>query len=163
MSVDLLRALARIHGVVAWLATAALVIAAWALTRSTPAPRASAPAPRAPLTACASALGLLGACAAVGLAMHDAYRSRLRQRLFLDSPALGWLFERKQHFAFGAVLLACAGLAALLGARRIARRPADADVARDLSSAARLAFTASALLALTASIASVIVARRASF
>jgi hypothetical protein len=47
--------------------------------------------------------------AGVGVAIYPAYSTRLRQAIFLSAPNLGWLFERKEHLAFGAVFLAWAG------------------------------------------------------
>src|SRR6185312_5465887 len=93
----------------------------------------------------------------LGLALHDTYRSRLRQRLFVQAPALGWLFERKLHAAFAATLLAVGGLA-LLGA--LAR---DERAARELRRSALLAWCAAAALSVFASIASALVARHARF
>lgn len=160
MTLDALRSLERLHGVIAWLATATIVGAAWLTARG----RASA---RARVGAGAAALGLVAVAAALGLALHDPYRSRLRQKVFLASAALGWLFERKQHFAFGAFMLACAALATLAAALRIERRAApgsaEAALARDLRLASRVAWITAALFALAASIASAIVARRVSF
>jgi hypothetical protein len=44
--------------------------------------------------------------------LHAPFQSKLRQKLFLASVTLGWLFERKEHVAFGAVaMLGCAACA----------------------------------------------------
>jgi hypothetical protein len=43
----------------------------------------------------------------------------LRQKIFLHAPTIGWLFERKEHLAFGVALLAWAGAAAYVGAERV--------------------------------------------
>lgn len=155
MSLEALRALARWHGVIAWLATAALVAAAWA--------HASERARRL-----AAALGVLAATLALaagglGFAMHDGYRARLRQKLFLQSATLGWLFERKLHLAFAAVLLAVAAAAITIARRRVEARPNAEAATRELRRAAMIAWTASAVLALTASVTSVLVAGRMSF
>jgi hypothetical protein len=150
-----LRWLERVHAIVAWAATVALLGAAFLGARARPLfPR------RAARIAGATAVGLLGAAGGLGLALHEPYRERLRQRLFLGAPALGWLFERKQSAAFAAVLLAVSALATRAYLERVG--PA-APGARDLRRSAALAWTASAALALAASIASAIVARRAHF
>ncbi len=150
-SIEALRSVERLHAVVAWAATAALVAALWMFAR---APR------RAAQVAGAVAVGLVVAAGGLGLALHDPYRARLRQRLFVEAPSLGWLFERKQSLAFAAVLLAVCALAATV---RRARGSADAGETRDLARSAALAWAAAAVLALAASVASAIVARRAHF
>jgi hypothetical protein len=152
MSPEMLRTVARLHALVAWAAAAALAVTAWLFLRS-PWKR---PAAR---LAGAAAIGLALVTAGLGLSLDDAYRAKLRQRLFVEAPALGWLFERKQHAAFAAVLLGVSALATLVRAER-ASGTKDAS---DLRRAAALAWTASAALALAASIASAIVARRAHF
>jgi hypothetical protein len=150
MSPEMLRTVERLHAVVAWAAAAALAATAWLFLRSQRAARLAGAA------AVALALGTAG----LGFSLHDPYRSKLRQRLFVEAPALGWLFERKQHAAFAAVLLGVSALATLLRAERAAPGTKDAS---DLRRTAALAWTASATLALAASIASAIVARRAHF
>jgi hypothetical protein len=150
MSREQLLSLERVHAIAAWAATAAIALSAWLFVRSSPWRR---------WAGAAAAVLALGA-AGTGLWLHDPYRSRLRQRLFVDAPSLGWLFERKQHLAVAAVLLA---LSALATPERLSPDPTDALGSRDLRRAAALAWTSSALLALAASIASTIVARRASF
>jgi hypothetical protein len=95
----------------------------------------------------------------LGVLLEAAYRARIRQRLFVRSPSLGWLFERKEHLAFAAILLAWCALAAM-AASRLTREP---ERAGDLQKAARLAGIAAAALALAASVMAAIVARRAHF
>lgn len=155
MTVEELRSLERIHAAAAWISAAGLGAVAWALARGREARRIA-------IGAAAAIAGLLVA-GATGLALHDPYRAKLRQRLFLDAPALGWLFERKQHLAFGALALGVGAAATLEALRRIEARPADAALARDLRRSAALAWIAAAALSLAAAIASAIVARRASF
>lgn len=153
MSLEALRLLERAHAILAWIATIALLFSAVVALRKGPSARGLLGA---------SALGgaLLLGTGALGLLLDEGYRSRLRQRLFLASPDLGWLFERKLHLAFGAMLLAVAGLASLVALRRAAP---SGDRATALTRAVKLALGASALLALFASIASALVARRAIF
>jgi hypothetical protein len=152
VSVEALRALERAHAWTAWAATAALIAAAWIFATSAP--------PRRPRGVGALAMALVVATAALGFALHDPYRSRLRQKLFLTMPSFGWLFERKLHAAFAAVLLA---LGALAIQRLLEHRSDDGAMSRDLTRSAVLAWTASAALALAASVASAIVARAAHF
>ncbi len=150
MSLTLLRWIERLHAVLAWAATIALIVTAWLGARSEGTRRAVR-------VAGVTAVGLVLAAGGLGLALHNPYRARLRQRLFLDSLELGWLFERKQNAAFAAVLLAVSALATCVQLER------GGAGARDLRRSATLAWTASAALALAASVASAIVARRAHF
>lgn len=149
MSPAAVHLVARAHAVVAWVATAALIVALPLLLvarrrRTTLAISAAA----------ALAITLTGA---LGALLDAPYRSRIRQHLFGQSPALGWLFERKEHLAFGAILLAWAALSTLVAAR-ISRDPARAG---DLHAAARVAAIASAGLALAAAVMATIVAQLA--
>jgi ABC-type phosphate transport system substrate-binding protein len=93
--------------------------------------------------------------------------------VFVDSPALGWLFERKLHFAFGAMALAWCALA-LLTAAALAARPAPAPSAaapprripawtRDLERAGQAALAGSTALAALAAILAAVVAGRYPF
>ena len=153
MSPAALRSIERAHAIVSWGATLALLVTTWMVTRSERTRRAAR-------VAGATAVGLICAAAALGLALHDPYRAHLRQRLFIRSPALGWLFERKQNAAFAALFLGLCALATLVCLER--GGPA-APGTRDLRRSAALAWTASAALALAASIASAVVARHAHF
>ena len=151
MSPAALQLVVRVHAVVAWIATAALGLALpWVILRR-----------RGRITSAILAAAALGITIAGGLGvlLEAAYRAQIRQRLFVRSPALGWLFERKEHLAFGAILLAWCALTAAAAAR-VTREPARAS---DLDRAARLAGIAAAALALAASVMSAIVARRAHF
>ena len=149
MTPEGLRTLERVHALTAWAATAALALAAWLFLRSSSLRRVAGVA--------AAVLAVV--TAGLGLWLHDPYRSRLRQRLFLDAPSLGWLFERKQNLAFAAVLLAASALASQALLARDPGRPG----ARDLRRAAALGWVASAVAALVASVISAVVARRAHF
>lgn len=42
----------------------------------------------------------------VGATLYGPYRDRLKQGIFLEAPQIGLLFERKEHLAFGAILIA---------------------------------------------------------
>jgi hypothetical protein len=95
----LLRALERIHGHLGWLTVAALLHPAILLRN---------PVRRAPW-----AVGLATAVAcvtgALGATIYPHYRSLLKQRLFIEHPAIGWCFERKEHLAVGAIGFALVG------------------------------------------------------
>lgn len=153
MTTETLRTIARLHAAVAWLATAALPAAAWSGRR----------AQRGAAWIGAAAAALVLAAGGLGLALDDDYRSRVRQRLFLASPSLGWLFERKQHLAFGAIALGVSAAATLAALRRVEARPGSEALARELRRSATTACAAAALLALAASVASAIVAHRTAF
>lgn len=140
-------AIERVHAVTAWSATLALF--------ATPFVREARRALAAAVT-----FALLLATSGLGVVLDQPYRQRLRQHLFIASPSLGWTFERKEHAAFAALLLAGSGLAALLLARRARARGPMASPALN---SARIAWTGSALLALAAAVASAVVARRAHF
>ncbi|EYF05623.1 hypothetical protein [Chondromyces apiculatus] len=104
---------------------------------------------------------LMGAAVGSGVALDLPYRGLVRQRLFLASPHLGWMFERKLHLSFGALMLAgCAG--ALAGAAALARRRkvGDAGWVVALERGARVALIVSALWALAAATIAVVVARQ---
>jgi hypothetical protein len=144
--------LAAVHGVLGWIAAVLLAGAAMllALRRDAALGRLRALA--------GLAFALLAAAFASGVLLDQPYRTRLRQRLFLASRALGWAFERKQHLAYGALLLASAALAALL-----ARRPASDPDDRALVRASRTGLLAAALFALAAAAISTVVASRVRF
>ena len=62
--------------------------------------------------AAALAVALGAGAFGTGVMLHAPFQSKLRQRLFIASSALGWLFERKEHVAFGALaMLGCAACA----------------------------------------------------
>ena len=76
----------------------------------------------------------------------------------MHAPAIGYLFERKEHLAFGAVVLAWAGCAAYFAAPR-----ATPEVQMTLRTIAFRAFVGSAALALVVAAAGTIVAVYKSF
>ncbi|MCC6558024.1 MAG: hypothetical protein IT372_34185 [Polyangiaceae bacterium] len=146
-----LRWLSGAHGVIAWaaaLACAAAVGAGW-----------WGRAARGRGALAATAAGLASAAFASGLPLDMPYRGRLRQQVFIDSEALGWLFERKLHFAFGGLALAWCAVA-LFAASTLASRRASGQRhgAADMARGASAALAASAALTLFAAIAGAIVA-----
>jgi hypothetical protein len=125
--IDPLRLLERVHGHVGWLTAALLVHPALVLPR------------RAHVTvALATASATLSA--ALGVGVYGPYRESLRAAIFAESARIGWLFERKEHLAFGAVVFAWIGAIAYAAGQR-----ASSD---RLTKLARRAFLISAALAL---------------
>jgi formate hydrogenlyase subunit 3/multisubunit Na+/H+ antiporter MnhD subunit len=134
---ELLRVVEHVHGHVGWLAALALVHPAVLLRRRE----------RRARLACALSTGAVTLTGALGAWLYPDYRARIKQGIFLHAPRIGWAFERKEHLALGAIVLAWAGLAAHLAATRTA----DRSVRHPLASAAHLAYVAAALLAVVAS------------
>ncbi len=102
MSTLLLRALEHVHGHLGWLSVVALLHPAIFLRN---------PKRRAPLSALLST-GLVVVTALLGATIYPAYRDQLKQHIFRDAPKIGWLFERKEHLAVGAVAFALVGCVA---------------------------------------------------
>ncbi len=168
MTVEALRRIASVHGLLAWISAALLGLAAGLLARRGPTPQKQPQKPALAVSALATAFAAL--VSGSGMLLHEPYLNRLRQRIFVKDPALGWLFERKEHFAFGSLALALSALASLaalaLLERRLARPGAPAPksiLAPSLRRAALTAYAASAGLALAACILSTLVARRFRF
>ena len=142
---DLARVVAHVHGHLGWLAVALLVHPAVVL-RTRGRARAG--------IAVGLATGLVSTTAAAGAWLYPVYRERVKGELFASAPTVGWLFERKEHLAFGAVLLAWAGAAAYVGSRR-----ADDEVQRErLHVTSRRAFIAASALAFVTAVLGTIVA-----
>jgi hypothetical protein len=128
---DALRLTEHVHGHLGWLAAAALVHPALLLRK----PKRTA------TISVAAAVGLTTLSVALGVYLYGPYRDRLKQHIFLHAPGVGYLFERKEHLAFGVIGLAWAGAIAYFASRRAE------DPARLRAFAAR-AFAISAALAL---------------
>jgi len=94
-----LRALEHIHGHLGWLAVAALLHPAIILRN---------PKRRARLSA-ALATSFVLVTSLLGVYVYPAYRDRIKQHIFIEAPRVGWLFERKEHLAVGAVAFALVG------------------------------------------------------
>ncbi|MGH7294493.1 MAG: hypothetical protein ACRELB_06160 [Polyangiaceae bacterium] len=120
MSVLLLRVVERIHGHLGWLTVVALLHPAILLRN----PRRRARLSVVLATSLAVATALLGAT------VYPEYRARLKQHIFIEAPRIGWLFERKEHLAVGAVSLAVAGCLAHLSAPLFDDEGTRATVAR---------------------------------
>ena len=112
MTSDVVRRLILVHGIVAWIDTLLLLVVAVLLLRERSLDK--------PWFRPVSIVATLGAVAsfASGLLLEMHYRFHVRQRLFLSSKTLGWLFERKQHLSFGVLLFATMGLLMLLLVRK---------------------------------------------
>jgi len=140
--IDPIRLAERIHGHLGWLAAIALMHPAILLRN---------PRRKAHLSV-GFAVGTITAVFTVGCLIYGAYRDRLRQALFQQAPPIGYLFERKEHLAFGALLLAWAGGFAYIAAIRV-----DGPLRDSLRRASHWAFVGACLLALvTASLGIVI-------
>ena len=103
-------------------------------------------------------MGLVTVAAALGLSFYDAYREKLRQPIFASAPAIGYLFERKEHLAFGVVAFAWIGAIAYTAAI-----PADAALRELLRRVAHRAFVISAALAVVAAVLGTAVAAYKTF
>ena len=148
MLLDPVRLLEHVHGHLGWLAAAVLVHPAIVLRSRT----------RRAHWAVGLSAALVTVVAAIGLWLYVAYRERLKQGIFMHAPAIGLLFERKEHLAFGAVVLAWAGTAAYFAAPR-----ATAETRERLRTLAFRAFCASAALAVLVAILGTVVAVYRSF
>ena len=143
---DLLRVQEHLHGHLGWLAAIALVHPAIVLRD----------ARRRANWAVGLSVAVVTVAAALGVLMYEAYRETLRQPIFAAAPAFGYLFERKEHLAFGAVMLSWVG-----GISYVASSSANADVRESLRKAAHRAFIAAAVLAIaTASLGTIVAAYR---
>jgi hypothetical protein len=110
MSLDTLRLFEHVHGHLGWLSAAVLLHPAIVLRRAS----------RRAHLAVGLATGFVTVAAALGAWLYVGYREHLKQRIFIESPAIGLVFERKEHLAFGAVMLAWIGCIAYLAAPRAA-------------------------------------------
>jgi hypothetical protein len=142
--VDPVRIAEHVHGHLGWLAAIALVHPAILLRRTS----------RRAHLAVALSVAAVTLVGALGASMYESYRDRLRQSLFAQAPSIGYLFERKEHLAFGALLLSWGGALAYAAALR-----ARGSVRESLRRSAHWAFVAAALLAIaTAALGTVVAA-----
>ncbi len=138
----------RLHGHLGWLAAIALVHPALLLRNR---------ARRAHLSVGLAAIGATLA-GAIGVSLYPAYRDQLRQPLFAEAPRMGYLFERKEHLAFGAILLAWAGAISYAGSFQ-----SEGRVRESLRRASHAAFVAAAILALTVAVLGTLVSAYRTF
>jgi len=147
MSDLLVRLLEHVHGHVGWLSALALAHPALLLRR-----------PRRNVFGVAIVATLLvTATAALGALLYPGYRAGVKPVLMAATPAIGALFERKEHLGVGALALAWTGLAALALAHR--RDAAAAELGR----LAFVAYSGAAFMAVVAAGAGLIVGAHRSF
>jgi hypothetical protein len=144
-----LRIAEHIHGHMGWLSAAALLHPAILLRD---------PRRRAKLAVCLAA-GFVTATGLLGAWMYPEYRQRLKQSLFIHTPTVGWLFERKEHLAVGVIGFAWIGCLAHLAAHG----SADAAEKRTLAVMAHRAFVISVVLCVAVACLGVTVAATCSF
>lgn len=149
MTTLLLRVLERIHGHLGWLCVIALLHPAIFLRN---------PKRRARL-AVSLTTGLVTVTALFGAYIYPEYRNRIKQHIFIELPWLGWMFERKEHLAVGAVAFALAGCLAHLSLPIFE----DDGTKRTVARLAHRAFVASFALALLVALLGVSVASYKSF
>jgi uncharacterized membrane protein len=144
-----------IHGHLGWLSAIALVHPAIFLRRRDR---------RAHLSVALS-VGLTTLAGALGASLYPSYRERLRPRIFAQAPAVGYLFERKEHLAFGAIAFAWAGALVYAAAALRVSNASDAEpgVRDALRKAAHWSFVASAVLAALTAVLGTCVASYATF
>lgn len=148
MALDAVRMIEHVHGHLGWLAAAVLVHPAVVLRDRT----------RRAHVAVGLATALVTTASAIGAWLYVSYTERLKHGIFVSAPSIGLLFERKEHLAFGAVVLAWAGAAAYYAA------PRATDATRALlRTIAFRAFVAAAALALVVAVLGTIVGVYRSF
>jgi hypothetical protein len=145
---DPLRVAEHLHGHLGWLAAIALVHPAVLLRQ--PSRRAHA--------SVALSVAVTTLAGALGVALYGPYRDRLRQPIFVHAPTVGYLFERKEHLAFAAILLSWIGAISYAGAQWV-----DGSVRGSLRRAAHVAFLASAVFAIVTAILGTFVAAYKTF
>jgi hypothetical protein len=144
MAFDVVRVVEHVHGHLGWLAAAALLHPAILLRNKNRKANLSV----ALSTGFATSQGVLGVW------LYGPYRDRLKQHIFIEAPWVGLMFERKEHLAFGAILLAWAGASAYavaLGARDEVRVPLRVFAFRAFAVSSALAIATAALGTLVAS------------
>ncbi len=147
MSALVVRSLQHVHGHVGWLAALALAHPAVLLRR---------PERRVFGAAFASTM-LVTVAALMGALIYPSYRTVVKPGIFSAAPAIGMLFERKEHLGIAALALAWCGLTMyLLAHRREAPR-------LDLGRAAFVSYAGAALAATLAASGGLIVACYRSF
>jgi MFS family permease len=142
--IDPVRIQEHVHGHIGWLAAIALIHPAIVLRRTK----------RKAHLAVGLAAGIVTLAGGMGAYIYGDYRDRLRQSIFIHARVIGYLFERKEHLAFGAVLLAWAGTIAYVAATRF-----EGDARERLRKASHWAFVGAAVMAVvTAGLGTVIAA-----
>lgn len=148
MTFDAARVVEHVHGHLGWLAAAVLAHPGFVLWRGKRKAHFS--------VACAAVVPTLAG--ALGMWVYGPYRDRVKQSIFIDARWIGLLFERKEHLAFGAILLGWAGAAAY--ALSVS---AEEPSLTSLRTFACRAFVAAAALALTVGVLGSLVASYRTF
>jgi hypothetical protein len=148
MALDPLRLIEHVHGHLGWLSAAILVHPAIVLRSRE----------RRAHLAVGLATTFVTVASAVGVWLYVSYQEKLKQGIFISAPGIGLLFERKEHLAFGAVVLAWAGACAYFAAPR-----ATEQTRTLLRTIAFRAFAASAALAILVAVLGTVVAVYRSF
>ncbi len=143
MTFDIVRVGEHVHGHLGWLAAAALVHPAILLRH---------PRRKAHIAVTFAAL-VPTVAGGLGMWVYGPYRDRIKQGIFVDARWVGLLFERKEHLAFGAILLAWAAAVAYVLAMR-----AEEPSRESLRTFAHRAFAASAALAVAVAVLGTMVA-----
>jgi hypothetical protein len=133
-----------VHGHLGWLSAAALLHPAILLRNRR----------RQAHLAVGLAVAFVTATGGLGVVVYGEYRDRLKQGIFLHAPEVGYLFERKEHLAFGAIALAWAGALAYAGAEWTERE----TIRSALRTTAFRAFVAACALAIVTAVLGVLVA-----
>ena len=149
MTTLLLRVLERIHGHLGWLSVAALLHPAIFLRN---------PKRRARLSVLLGTSFVL-TTAFFGVTIYPHYRERIKQHLFIEAPKIGWMFERKEHLAVGAVAFTLVGCVSHLALALFT----DDGTRRAMALLAHRAFAIAFVLALIVAILGVSVASYKSF
>lgn len=134
MTPEALHRVVVLHGTIAWLGGLLVAFVAVLLLRGKTHDRPWFRALAAMATASTASAFI------TGVLLDEHYRVHLRQKMFLTSKTLGWLFERKMHLSFGAFVFACVGLMLLIASRNKVQ----------FFRSARSAYVAAALFALGA-------------
>ena len=143
-----LRLLERVHGHLGWLAVVALLHPVVLLRKTK----------RRARLAVALTTSLVVVTASLGAGIYPDYRTRLKQRVFIEAPSWGWAFERKEHLAVAAVAFALVGCVAHFVA------PSMPDGARErVARTAHLAYVVAFAFALVVACIGVAVASFKSF
>jgi len=145
---DPLRVGEHLHGHLGWLAAIALVHPAIFLRRADRRARWSV----------GLAVALVTLAGAIGVSLYPGYRDTLKQSIFVSSPTMGYLFERKEHLAFGAVMLAWTG-----GIGYVAERLSEGNVRAAMRRVAHYAFVAAAAFAVVTAALGTVVASYKTF
>jgi hypothetical protein len=149
MTYDVVRIAEHIHGHLGWLAAAALIHPAIVLRIRR----------RRAHLAVAFAVLFPTVVGAVGMWVYGPYRDRIKQSIFMDSPWIGLLFERKEHLAFAAILLSWAGgVAYVMASRGRGERGAVPAAEETLRTLASRAFLAASVLAVIVAVLGTVVA-----